>query len=464
MDQLPANEQLIAGYDNKHDHGGYKVSELFVNAKYGSFKDEIANYENFDIVQYKQAHAKATMFIKSEKVKKITAKYTDYKHMFLHYGIAFGAILLFGHILSLILYTDYSKLSSAFSSTFRQIHNFETLKNIKRRNAAFFWMSKFLRELVECFGQCSVGDVENGKWVDRMYGPFYCGMNIKLTVDSFAMRLNSPSSTSLQLAVAVKFSGPMGVVFTFNNPDEWQYQFLRAFDCSFISNFKEEDERLFFGGFYRIKVVNVRLIKTKKNMQKFVMAMCEFDKALTGNYFEEDTKNGFLIIDSLIKLCLEKETNKVILPSFIVDCFRAFVKNKKEICLDMYKLCVGDAHVNKLLVHSLDNRYYDEEIKRSDDDLSNVIRSDIFSLFTNARLIIDSTYDTYSFSFSLIALLNAILETNLNEIIIKSKEFRGFCWIKSVWDSDKEILKKEYAAKGYDIDVFDECNVKINKL
>ena len=93
------------GWDNKHDHGGYKVSELFVNAKYGSFKDEIANYENFDIAQYEEAKTKTNKFIKSEKVKKITAKYTDGWDMFLHYGISFGALLLFGHILSLILYT-----------------------------------------------------------------------------------------------------------------------------------------------------------------------------------------------------------------------------------------------------------------------------------------------------------------------------------------------------------------------
>merc|ERR1712176_884450 len=174
----------------------------------------------------------------------------------------------------------------------------------------------------------------------------------------------------------------MGTVFTFDNPKyESQYCLLRAFDCSFISRFMEEDERLFFGGFFRIKVVNVRLIKTKQNMQKFVVAMCEFDKALSGNSFAKKTKNGFLIIDSLINLCLEKETNKVILPSFIIDCFRAFVKNKKEICLNLDILNEhGDENINKLLFHSLDKRRPSKEIKRSDDDLSNVICSEIFSL------------------------------------------------------------------------------------
>merc|ERR1712228_765567 len=133
-------------------------------------------------------------------------------------------------------------------------------------------MSKFLRELVECFGQCSNGDWdENYDLINQMFGPYFCGMNMRLNIPSFAMRLNSPSSTSKQISVAIKFSGPKGVVLTFDNPSglyDDQYFYLRGWDCSWIGRFgKEEDERLFFGGFFRIKVVNLRLIETNENMK-----------------------------------------------------------------------------------------------------------------------------------------------------------------------------------------------------
>merc|ERR1712232_481986 len=108
----------------------------------------------------------------------------------------------------------------------------------------------------------------------------------------------------------------------------------------------------------------------------------------------------------------------------------------------------GDADINNLIVHSLDCRHASKEIKRSDDDLSNVIRSEIFSLFTNAKtLIIDTTYFDDSFSFSLMALLNVIVGSNLDQIIIKSTEYDdddsddedatglSYCWLKSVWNS-----------------------------
>ena len=51
-DELPGSEQLVLGYDNKHDHGGYKASDLFVKQKYDSFKEEAAKYPNLNIEQY----------------------------------------------------------------------------------------------------------------------------------------------------------------------------------------------------------------------------------------------------------------------------------------------------------------------------------------------------------------------------------------------------------------------------
>ena len=166
-----------------------------------------------------------------------------------HYEVAVGSVLSFYHLLSLLLYTDYSDLSSTFSSSFRKTKPFETLENIKRRNSAYFWMSKHLRELVEVFGQCSFGDWDDDKGhINKMSGYFYSGMSVTMNIPSFSMRLCSPTSTSMQLSVAIKISGREGMVITLNNPkfdDEiaGQYGWLRGFNCSWISRYPEEDER-----------------------------------------------------------------------------------------------------------------------------------------------------------------------------------------------------------------------------
>merc|ERR1712228_803429 len=303
---------------------------------------------------------------------------------------------------------------------------------------------------------------EMWKRVNQMFGPYFCGMNMRLNIPSFAMRLNSPSSTSKQISVAIKFSGPKGVVLTFDNPQyNHQYQYLRGWDCSWIGRFgKEEDERLFFGGFYRIKVVNLRLIETNENMKQFVSAIFYFDLLLTAAWLNgiKSNKNDFFIIEALMNQSLKKQTN-VILPPFICDCFQAFTQNKKQIILNLdYLNEYGDKRINDLLFHSLDRRQYDKVIKRKDDEKNNLIRLELLSLFPNIKtLIIQSTDGEHSFSFSLMALLNVISQCNVNQIIIESEEYvndeSSHNWIKSLWESDEQKLKKEYAGKGYEIEM-----------
>merc|ERR1712228_340194 len=118
----------------------------------------------------------------------------------------------------------------------------------------------------------------------------------------------------------------------------------------------------------------------------------------------------------------------------------------------------GDKRINDLLFHSLYQRYYQREIKGEDVDLftSNLVRLEMLSLFPNCKtVIIQSTCYSgyYSYSFSLMALLNVISQSNVDQIIIKSKEKSGYNWIKSLWKSDEQILKKEYSAKGYEIEM-----------
>ena len=59
--------------DTDHDHGGYKVFELCIKQKYGSLKEECANYKNLNIDGYNAAMTKATEFMKSKQIKAMSA-------------------------------------------------------------------------------------------------------------------------------------------------------------------------------------------------------------------------------------------------------------------------------------------------------------------------------------------------------------------------------------------------------
>ena len=94
---------MINGSDNKHDHGGYTVSELYVHRKFDNLKEEIGQYDNFSVAQYEEAKLKTEKFMKSKAVKRIKAKRTDWRDILLHYDISVGDLLLFGHILALTI-------------------------------------------------------------------------------------------------------------------------------------------------------------------------------------------------------------------------------------------------------------------------------------------------------------------------------------------------------------------------
>eukprot|EP01084_Bolivina_argentea_P000508 952_1 len=63
-----------------------------------------------------------------------------------HYGIPKKTQISIKHLQSVILYTDFTDLSTLFSSTFRPAYFGEPLETIKKRNQCFYYLYKTLRE------------------------------------------------------------------------------------------------------------------------------------------------------------------------------------------------------------------------------------------------------------------------------------------------------------------------------
>jgi len=465
QDCLPDTEQL----NNRPDHSGFKVKELFIKRKYSSFKEEIASYRHFDIGNYEKAKMKRQEYMNTDAIKKMDANGDCNK---LQYGIKKGQPLSAHHILSLILYCDYTKLSTDFSSSFRNLFPFETLKSVKARNSCYYWMSRYLRELVEIFGQHSIGDTfekypmdyENewrrgkddyDKPLDALIGPFFTGMNCKLSIDSFAMRLNSPTSTTKQIEVALKFSGSIGTVITFVN-SQYPYTRLRGWNCSWISNFKEEDEILFFGGFYTMKVANLRLVETNENMKTFMKALFAFDKISKGYFADNVSQKSEFIIEHLIKQKLKRESN-VTFHHFIFDCFHAFTENKKQIDINLWSLNGNKCKMTDFIFHPLEKRKAKDDTRRGDDDFHNLIRADLFDIFPNVETMnIVSADDNRSNSFSLIAFLNILsgaTNAKWSEINILSIDMEKLedDWIYKEWNLNSQMLIDAYAKNDFEI-------------
>eukprot|EP01084_Bolivina_argentea_P267633 454380_1 len=108
-----------------------------------------------------------------------------------------------------------------------------------------------------------------------------------MNITQFSIRLSSPTSTSIHIDLAIKFSGPDGIILQFNNPQKQvQCYYLRGFNVSWISRYAEEDERLFFGGFYCMQIESIRLKRTDQNFEEIIYSIYYLDVCITGGEVE----------------------------------------------------------------------------------------------------------------------------------------------------------------------------------
>eukprot|EP01083_Nonionella_stella_P229972 813381_1 len=443
---------------NVNDHGGYAVSELCVPKKYATFKDEILNYTSIGVVQYDGTLIKVKKYMETESIKSIKAfnEGSDGSFVMLRYNIRHGDPILPRHLAALFLYTDFTDLCTNFSSTFRAIKQFEPLWSIKTRNSNYWWMSKSLRELVELFGERMELDSE-WNYTGLTDGPFYCGLTTVMPFPEFEVRLCGPTSTTYQIEIAVNFAGSEGIIVQLNNTVAYHYN-LSGFRCGWLSDFKEEDEVLFMGGHYRIKIESVRILKGKggqcQNYETFFGALTQLNKMFNGYLAHNVSSDEKVIIRSLLEW-MSKKQNNVKIDQYILDTFQYFCLNKTKIVVNPFALSAyGDSEVLDRVFYALNSG---DDFLPIKEDKTNLFRKDVFEIFQNLKTIdiYTTEYDGYGqAALSFTALLNEILSfTSLKVISVKSTRYKTekSSWIQMLWSQQMDHLQEMYESKGLKI-------------
>eukprot|EP01084_Bolivina_argentea_P122946 217901_1 len=296
------------------------------------------------------------------------------------------------------------------------------------------------------------------------------------------MKLCAPTSTSIHIEVAIIFSGVDGIIIQLDNPHTTQHQWLRGFDVSWISRYKEEDERLFIGGHYFIKVECVWLRATKQNFEQFIRALYYFDTMITGGQHGASipTQSDVTILSELINWILNKPTTRTY-DSYIHSTFTSFAQIKDHITLDLYELHKADCTIRNLILHPLKETEVttvNEMEGQNSNDLTNLFRLELFGIFRNIKTIVIKTTSDYgmtSHKISMIGLLSLIeLQSSLDKISVTAvtydDEDETYNWISLFWSCHRDSLKKAYREKYYtisktrsEIDGFEEHSFIINK-
>ena len=388
------------------------------------------------------------------------------------------------------MYCDYTELSRDFTLSFRKLHQFEILSQTKKRNAAYYYWSKGLKDVIKHFGQNY--DRKNGVLL-KLRGPFYCGMSVILKIPQFEIFLQSPISTSKQLSVAVKFGGSQGMILELDNTDE-DCREMQGMDVSWISRYREEEERLFYGcrhgalgihDNWPLHIASVRIISSALNYQKIIPTITGFDHILSS-----DSNAG--INEDGIKKQMARITASILdnllyhrdrFQPFIYAPFKLLLETKTKIKINMHALSENkvDQSILELLFGEKGfKKYYHSQLysnrRKEDeydvihpsylmpDDNTNILQLSLLNRFMNVESIeINRTQnDDIYYPLSLLSLLSTLCSTKINEITIKTR-YRDddTSWILSIWEEKGKSLQQAYRNKEYCIDFISNADHRI---
>eukprot|EP01084_Bolivina_argentea_P254241 427390_1 len=463
-------------YQNIHDHGGFNIWQLYIPLKYRSLKHEILNNHVFalNIEQFNISFTKALQYIATEKAKCIVAHPNIF---YLYYGIAEETPLSINNLLSIIFYTDWSNLSYEFSKTFRSLSYYEPLSSIKCRNREYANWSKTIRETVERFGNQGFREDYHKMWkrskqMQQRYqfekGPFFCGLSTLLVIPAFSLRLNSPTSTTKQVAVAIRFGTDDGIVIQLNNNGDVHNgaRSLLSWNCNWLSKYEGEDERIWCGGMHTIKLESIQIMENSVNYEDYCKPLFFFDCMVGGTTMHKKWKpenvsaDDYLLLSNLINhklgvyLCSDKY------PKYITDTFLALTSNKIQITMNLSTMYEQWGVISDLIMYKIsgDKNIADKEM--------NLFKPIIFRLFNNLKHVVIVSYGAYNDGIyeyqidilSLLALLDRSATSKEVTVTIRARQKSsmtiiymgkvvGVNWLWFAWHETSEMVQSKYGGK-----------------
>ena len=103
------------------------------------------------------------------------------------YNIKENTPITLDHVISILLYTNFSKLCYEFSRTYREISNNESDKEMRKRHSEYAVWGRLLRETCEVYGTLMQ---------DSKIKSFYTGISSLMLFNSFCVNICCPLSTA----------------------------------------------------------------------------------------------------------------------------------------------------------------------------------------------------------------------------------------------------------------------------
>eukprot|EP01084_Bolivina_argentea_P198482 339853_1 len=370
-----------------YDYGntGYKAMQWYITQKYDNIKQEIVNGNNdLDISQWTTTLNKAEYRLEVQMFKNMKAN-RFWKHA---YGIKKGTSISLHHIISVLLYCNYSDLCYKFSMTYRKATKYESNKSVRNRHTNYWNMGKYLRESVEVFGNRRI--LVGTKFSETDIKYFYHGISTDMLFNNCHAKIAGPTSTTISEEVSTIFATEAGIVLKL-----WNDKSLNFFgDCKNISDYVNENEKLLIGGFSEILFDTIiRLCNIEKHYGPTVSIINTINNMILSNSNAyEFPYPVYKNAAQKLKRLIQYETNELKIDNkeddiYEVNLFKNFcanVENAKFNMAFMKSHFLYEHTIRKIPMYGFQNLYpifFDVEL-----DMVNL--SFMFKLFKNIKQII----------------------------------------------------------------------------
>eukprot|EP01084_Bolivina_argentea_P259768 438450_1 len=297
----------------------YSFGDWYISPQHKCMKTEILNSPkgNISMFEYKLTEQKARIKLQALKG---TVKGSAFEYEIV-YCVGRGTPISLKHILSIMFYTNFTRLSSEFSTTFRKISKSDTDDALKKRHSAYCNWAKYLRETVDLYG-LPMGDTNT-----KLF--FFHGISHKMVFNGFQTSFKGPTSTTLQYSTAVLFASQgmeEGIVITIKNNGSC----ATFFDCVPWSDFSFESEMLFLGGIIPLEITGLKDVSIGTDYDGWIKTLKIFD---AGFIQADSTTDKVLKQHKDLILSLINKTKEI--PIYVQILFDHLLQNTKTVQINM---------------------------------------------------------------------------------------------------------------------------------
>lgn len=308
--KISTQEQIVGAYqfgENFEYWPAYREYYNYIDAKWKTLKEELLNNTIYKIEIQIWIHTKTNAnqeLLSAKGRKQLIAQKNFYNNIT---GIEFGQSISVRHLCTVLLYTNHTTMQEQFKKTMRMPSNIQQIEVaydlLKSQNAQIAIWCKLLFESVHLFGTIMT--------CDQL---FYHGISRRLLFEKFYAAFNCPISTTTEISVAKNFRQSLkGIILCVSCQSN--QALISYLDVSWLSNFRGESERLFYGAHLRIIDIEWR----HHHLEYYLRSLTLFLRITNGNLYAHDKfmmgignqKRLVKLIKSHMNRFVQKPMNKV---------------------------------------------------------------------------------------------------------------------------------------------------------